>query len=128
MRSWTPGPARVVSYLRELLTDWGALPAADRQFRDYHRHRHRHPVPLRPRAAAYIMLLYAQPLTRGLRLTASDLTGDDGRTWLDLGYPATSGPPPFDELLHQLTATRLDHVPQPRQHLAVSRPPGGAAR
>ena len=45
-------------------------------------------VPLRPRAAACIMLLYAQPLTRILRLTAGDLTRDgDGRTWLNLGDP-----------------------------------------
>lgn len=69
-------------------------------------------IPLRPRAAACIMLLYAQPLTRVLRLTAGDLARDyDGRTWLDLGYPPSPVPPPFDELLHQLAATRCDHVP-----------------
>ena len=69
-------------------------------------------VPIRPRAAACIMLLYAQPLTRILRLTAGDLTrDDDGRTWLRLGDPPSPVPPPFDDLLHQLAATRCDHVP-----------------
>jgi hypothetical protein len=58
------------------------------------------------------MLLYAQPLTRVLRLGAGDLNrDDDGRTWLNLGEPPSPVPPPFDELLHQLAATRRDHVP-----------------
>lgn len=58
------------------------------------------------------MLLYAQPLTRVLRLTAGDLTrDDDGRTWLNLGDPPSPAPPPFDELLRQLAATHRDHVP-----------------
>jgi integrase len=72
-------------------------------------------VPLRPRAAACIMLLYAQPLTRILRLTAGDLTRDgDGRTWLNLGDPPNPVPPPFDDLLHQLAGARHDHVPANR--------------
>ena len=72
-------------------------------------------VPLRPRAAACIMLLYAQPLTRILRLTAGDLTrDDDGQTWLNLGEPPSPVPPPFDELLHQLAGARHDHVPANR--------------
>jgi len=69
-------------------------------------------IPVRPRAAACLMLLYAQPLTRILRLTAGDLTHDqDGQTWLRLGDPPSPVPPPFDALLHQLAATRHDHVP-----------------
>jgi hypothetical protein len=48
-------------------------------------------IVIRPRAAAYLLLLYAQPLTRVLRLTASDLTCDQaGQTWLWLGDPPSS--------------------------------------
>jgi hypothetical protein len=68
-------------------------------------------IPIRPRAAACIMLLYAQPLTRILRLAAVDLTRDDGQTWLRLGDPPSPVPAPFGDLLHQLAATRHDHVP-----------------
>jgi hypothetical protein len=58
------------------------------------------------------MLLYAQPLSRVLRLSAADLTRDDeGQTWLRLGDPPSPVPAPFDVLLHQLAATRHDHVP-----------------
>ena len=58
------------------------------------------------------MLLYAQPLSRILRLTSGDLTrDDDGCTWLRLGDPPSPVPPPFDALLHQLAAARHDHVP-----------------
>ena len=69
-------------------------------------------IPVRPRAAACLMLLYAQPLSRILRLTADNLTRDgDGQTWLNLGDPPSPVPAPFDALLHQLAATRHDHVP-----------------
>jgi hypothetical protein len=58
------------------------------------------------------MLLYAQPLSRILRLFASDLSRDgDGQTWLRLGYPPSPVPAPFDALLHQLADTRHDQVP-----------------
>jgi hypothetical protein len=58
------------------------------------------------------MLLYAQPLSRVLRLSAADLSLDDGgQTWLRLGDPPSPVPAPFDTLLHQLAATRHDHVP-----------------
>ena len=68
-------------------------------------------IPVRPRAAACLMLLYAQPLSRILRLTAADLSRDDaGQTWLRFGYPP-SPVAPFGALLHQLAATRHDHVP-----------------
>jgi integrase len=69
-------------------------------------------IPVRPRAAACLMLLYAQPLSRILRLSAADLSrGDDGQTWLRLGDPPSPVPAPFGTLLHQLAATRHDHVP-----------------
>jgi hypothetical protein len=58
------------------------------------------------------MLLYAQPLSRILRLSAGDLTRDEAsQTWLRLGNPPSPVPAPFDVLLHQLAATRHDHVP-----------------
>ena len=69
-------------------------------------------IPIRPRAAACLMLLYAQPLSRILRLSAADLSrDDDGQSWLRLGYPPSPVPPPFDALLHQLAATRHHQVP-----------------
>jgi hypothetical protein len=69
-------------------------------------------IPVKPRAAACLMLLYAQPLSRILRLSAADLTRDNaGQTWLRLGDPPSPVPPPFDTLLHHLAATRHDHVP-----------------
>ena len=58
------------------------------------------------------MLLYAQPLSRILRLSAADLSRDEtGQTWLRLGDPPSPVPAPFGTLLHQLAATRHDHVP-----------------
>ena len=58
------------------------------------------------------MLLYAQPLSRILRLSAGDLSSDeDGQTWLRLGYPPSPVPAPFDALLHQLADTRHYQVP-----------------
>jgi hypothetical protein len=69
-------------------------------------------IPIRTRAAACLMLLYAQPLSRILRLSAADLSrDDDGQTWLRLGDPPSPVPAPFGALLHQLAATRHDHVP-----------------
>ena len=58
------------------------------------------------------MLLYAQPLSRILRLSAADLSRDEtGQTWLRLGDPPSPVPAPFGTLLHQLAATRHNHVP-----------------
>ncbi len=69
-------------------------------------------IPVRPRAAACLMLLYAQPLSRILRLSAADLSLDEtGQTWLRLGDPPSPVPAPFGTLLHHLAATRHDHVP-----------------
>jgi len=59
-------------------------------------------VPLRIRAIACLMLLYAQPLSRVLRLAASDITRDgDGQTWICFGHPPAPVPEPFATLLHQ---------------------------
>jgi integrase len=58
-------------------------------------------VPLRIRVIACLMLLYAQPLSRVLRLTTSDITHDDGQTWICFGHPPAPVPEPFASLLHQ---------------------------
>ena len=44
-------------------------------------------LPLRTRAAAAIVLLYAQPASRIVRLTVNDVTCEDGGDFLGLGDP-----------------------------------------
>jgi hypothetical protein len=62
-------------------------------------------APARIRAIACLMLLYAQPLSRVLRLTVSDITqGDDGQVHIRFGHPPTPIPEPFAGLLLQLIA------------------------
>ncbi|MER5915864.1 hypothetical protein ABT124_36985 [Streptomyces sp. NPDC001982] len=59
-----------------------------------------HDLPLRPRVAAAIVLLYAQPLSRIVRLTIDDvLRDDDGQTLLRLGEPPSPVPEPVAALL-----------------------------
>jgi hypothetical protein len=63
--------------------------------------------PVRLRAAACLMLLYAQPLSRVLRLATSDVThGDDGQLHIRFGRPPAPVPEPVASLLHQLIADR----------------------
>lgn len=58
------------------------------------------PAPLRPRAAACLMLLYAQPLSRILHLLTADITrSPDGQTLIHLGDPPSPVPEPFATLL-----------------------------
>jgi hypothetical protein len=54
---------------------------------------------LRSRAAAAIVLLYAQPLTRIVRLTIDDVIQDGDQVLLRLGKPASPVPEPVAELL-----------------------------
>lgn len=56
------------------------------------------------RAAACLLLLYAQPLSRILRLSTDDLAAVDGELQLRLGEPPSPVPPPFAALLNQLVA------------------------
>ena len=51
------------------------------------------------RAAAVLMLLYAQPLTRILRLTTDDVLNQDGEVKIRLGEPPAPVPEPFASLL-----------------------------
>lgn len=49
-------------------------------------------LPLRTRAAAAIVLLYAQPASRIVRLTVDDVTCEDGEVFLRLGDPPSPVP------------------------------------
>jgi hypothetical protein len=64
-------------------------------------------APLSSRIAICIMLLYAQPLSRVLRLTAADIATDQQhQVSIAFGYPSTPVPEPFAELLLHLVANR----------------------
>jgi hypothetical protein len=72
--------------------------------------------PLRSRVAACLMLLFAQPATRIVRLTIDDVTrAADGQVFIRFGEPATPVPEPFATLLLQATAQRdnLDTATNP---------------
>ncbi|WP_208024309.1 hypothetical protein [Amycolatopsis pithecellobii] len=58
-----------------------------------------HDLPLRSRAAGVIVLLYAQPLSRIVRLTVDDLGRDGDQVLLRLGEPPSPVPAPVAELL-----------------------------
>jgi hypothetical protein len=61
-------------------------------------------APVTSRAAACLLLLYAQPLSRILHLTTDDLATVDGELQLRLGDPPSPVPVPFAGLLDQLVA------------------------
>ena len=56
-------------------------------------------LPLRPRVAAIIVLLYAQPLSRVVRLTIDDVIHDGDQVLLRLGDPPSPLPAPVADLL-----------------------------
>ena len=63
--------------------------------------------PLRSRVAACLMLLFAQPATRIVRLTIDDITrAADGGVFIRFGEPPTLVPESFATLLLQTTAQR----------------------
>lgn len=63
-------------------------------------------VPLRARVATLLMLLYAQPISRILRLTTDDVIHDDDQVLLRLGTPPSPVPEPFAGLLLEHLASR----------------------
>jgi site-specific recombinase XerD len=65
-------------------------------------------IPLLTRVAALLVLLFAQPLTRILRLTTDDVSRHDGQVTLRLGDPPTPIPQPFAELLLAYLDQRLN--------------------
>jgi hypothetical protein len=62
--------------------------------------------PLQVRVAACLMLLYAQPASRLVRLTTGDITRDQGQVFIRLGDPPAPVPEPFAGMLLQLAAER----------------------
>jgi hypothetical protein len=58
-----------------------------------------HDLPLRSRVAAAIVLLYAQPLSRIVRLTIDDVVHDGDQVLLRLGEPPSPVPAPVADLL-----------------------------
>jgi len=63
-------------------------------------------APLRTRAGACLLLLFAQPVTRIVRLTIDDIIRQDGQLLLRAGNPPAPVPEPFATLLAQLAASR----------------------
>jgi len=63
-------------------------------------------LPLRSRVAGSIMLLYAQPVSRIVRLTVGDVATRDGLTTLNLGDPPSHVPEPLAGLLLEYLAQR----------------------
>lgn len=57
------------------------------------------------RVAACLLLLYAQPPSRILRLTHRDLIEDDGELFIRLGDPPSPAPDPLAQLVRQLAPT-----------------------
>jgi hypothetical protein len=55
--------------------------------------------PLRSRVAASLMLLYAQPASRLIRLTVDDITRAQDQVFLRLGDPPAPVPEPFATML-----------------------------
>jgi site-specific recombinase XerD len=58
-----------------------------------------HELPLRSRVAAVIVLLYAQRVSRIVRLTLEDVIYDGDQVMLRLGEPPSPVPTPFAQLL-----------------------------
>lgn len=65
-------------------------------------------VVLRTRVAAVLMLLYAQPFTRIVRLTTDDILLEDDQVLLRFGTPPTPVPKPFADLLLGLRDNRTN--------------------
>ncbi len=63
-------------------------------------------LPLRARVAASLVLLYAQPLSRIVRLTLDDVTRDGDQVLLRLGEPPSPVPGPVADLLLSWTGNR----------------------
>jgi hypothetical protein len=68
-------------------------------------------IPLRSRVAGSILLLYAQPVTRILRLTIDDVICDGDQTALRLGQPRTPVPEPLAGLLRTYLRYRPSLAP-----------------
>jgi integrase len=65
-------------------------------------------APLRSRIAAGLVLLYAQPVSRIVRLTLDDLLQDADQVHIRIGNPASPVPQPFAALLLDYAAHRAN--------------------
>lgn len=73
-------------------------------------------IPLLTRIAATLMLLYAQPLTRILRLSTDAVLVADGKVSIRLGDPPSPVPEPFASLLLRHIDQRLNLTTATNQH------------
>jgi hypothetical protein len=67
-------------------------------------------MPMRERVAGLLLLLYAQPVSRIVRLTVDDIHRVDGQVLLRLGDPPVPVPAPFAALLLTLVGNRTNMV------------------
>lgn len=65
-------------------------------------------IDLRTRVAASLLLLFAQPVVRLVRLTIDDVTERGGNVYLRLGHPPTPVPEPLAQLLTRLVDERAN--------------------
>jgi integrase len=65
---------------------------------------------LTDRVIALLILLYAQPLTRIVRLTINDVTHDGEQVFIRLGDPPVPVPAPFAEVVTQYLASRSNQT------------------
>lgn len=63
---------------------------------------------LRDRVVALLILLYAQPVTKIVTLTTSDITRDDGTLLIRLGDPPVPVPEPFASLVTEYISSRTN--------------------
>ncbi|MFE4719491.1 hypothetical protein ACFRLW_24225 [Streptomyces sp. NPDC056728] len=67
-------------------------------------------LPLRARVAAALVLLYAQPVSRIVRLTIDDVTDDETTVTVQLGDPPSPLPEPVADLMRAYIQSR-QHLP-----------------
>lgn len=67
-------------------------------------------LPLRARVAAALVLLYAQPVSRIVRLTINDVTDDETTVTVQLGDPPSPLPDPIADLMRAYIRSR-QHLP-----------------
>lgn len=65
-------------------------------------------APLRSRVAAGLLLLYAQPVSRIVRLTLDDIVQDDDQVFIRLGDPPSPVPQPLAAMLLDYAADRTN--------------------
>lgn len=65
-------------------------------------------IALRTRVAACLLLLFAQPITRIVKLTIDDVLRDGPDVYLRLGNPPTPIPAPLSEMILELLRTRAN--------------------